>query len=60
NIAEHAVVPDHNDPMRHARTTHATSMALLVPGNGTQKAQKLVSQIERHFDSEKDQLRALS
>ena len=22
NIAEHAVVPDHNDPMRHARTTH--------------------------------------
>ena len=24
NIAEHAVVPDHNDPMRHARTTHAT------------------------------------
>ena len=23
NIAEHAVVPDHNDPMRHARTTHA-------------------------------------
>ena len=21
NIAEHAVVPDHNDPMRHARTT---------------------------------------
>jgi fatty acid desaturase len=26
NIAEHAVVPDHNDPMRHARTTHATLM----------------------------------
>ena len=24
NIAEHAVVPDHEDPMRHARTTHAT------------------------------------
>lgn len=24
NIAEHAVVPDHNDPMRHARTTHAS------------------------------------
>ena len=24
NIAEHAVVPDHDDPMRHARTTHAT------------------------------------
>ena len=23
NIAEHAVVPDHNDPMRHARTTRA-------------------------------------
>lgn len=23
NIAEHAIVPDHNDPMRHARTTHA-------------------------------------
>ena len=22
NIAEHAVVPDHADPMRHARTTH--------------------------------------
>jgi len=22
NIAEHAVVPDHDDPMRHARTTH--------------------------------------
>lgn len=24
NIAEHAVVPDHDDPMRHARTTHAS------------------------------------
>jgi len=24
NIAEHAVVPDHNDPMRHARTTRAS------------------------------------
>lgn len=24
NIAEHAVVPDHNDPMQHARTTHAS------------------------------------
>ena len=24
NIAEHAVVPDHNDPMRHARTTHVS------------------------------------
>lgn len=24
NIAEHAVVPDHNDPMRHARTTNTT------------------------------------
>ncbi|MEO0882543.1 MAG: fatty acid desaturase family protein [Pseudomonadota bacterium] len=23
NIAEHAVVPDNDDPMRHARTTHA-------------------------------------
>ena len=23
-IAEHAVVPDHEDPMRHARTTHAS------------------------------------
>ncbi|MEL7480164.1 MAG: fatty acid desaturase, partial [Pseudomonadota bacterium] len=23
NIAEHAVVPDNQDPMRHARTTHA-------------------------------------
>lgn len=26
NIAEHAVVPDHNDPMRHARTTHASML----------------------------------
>lgn len=24
NIAEHAVLPDHNDPMRHARTTHVS------------------------------------
>lgn len=24
NIAEHAVVPDHNDPLRHARTTHTS------------------------------------
>lgn len=24
NIAEHAVVPDHDDPMRHARTTRAS------------------------------------
>ena len=24
NIAEHAVVPDHNDPMKHARTTRAS------------------------------------
>ena len=24
NIAEHAVVPDNEDPMRHARTTHAS------------------------------------
>ena len=33
NIAEHAVVPDHNDPMRHARTTHATLLerAFLAP-----------------------------
>jgi len=27
NIAEHAVVPDDNDPMRHARTTHASLFA---------------------------------
>ncbi len=33
NIAEHAVVPDHNDPMRHARTTHASLLerALIAP-----------------------------
>ncbi len=33
NIAEHAVVPDHDDPMRHARTTRANlfERALLAP-----------------------------
>lgn len=33
NIAEHAVTPDHDDPMRHARTTHASlfERALIAP-----------------------------
>ncbi len=33
NIAEHAVVPDHNDPMRHARTTRANlfERAIIAP-----------------------------
>ncbi|WP_367187558.1 fatty acid desaturase family protein [Henriciella sp.] len=33
NIAEHAVVPDHDDPMRHARTTRASwwERALIAP-----------------------------
>jgi len=33
NIAEHAVVPDHDDPMRHARTTRANGLerALIAP-----------------------------
>ena len=33
NIAEHAVVPDHNDPMRHARTTRTNLVEglLLAP-----------------------------
>ncbi|MEL7453450.1 MAG: fatty acid desaturase family protein, partial [Pseudomonadota bacterium] len=33
NIAEHAVVPDNSDPMRHARTTHANPIerAILAP-----------------------------
>ena len=33
NIAEHAVVPDHDDPMRHARTTLASfwERALIAP-----------------------------
>jgi fatty acid desaturase len=33
NIAEHAVVPDHNDPMRHARTTRANLLerAFIAP-----------------------------
>lgn len=33
NIAEHAVVPDHDDPMRHARTTRASLIerALIAP-----------------------------
>lgn len=33
NIAEHAVVPDHNDPMKHARTTRASLIerALIAP-----------------------------
>ena len=33
NIAEHAVVPDHEDPMRHARTTRANLIerALIAP-----------------------------
>ena len=33
NIAEHAVVPDHDDPMRHARTTRANFIerALIAP-----------------------------
>lgn len=33
NITEHAVVPDHNDPMRHARTTRANWLerALIAP-----------------------------
>ncbi len=33
NIAEHAVVPDNNDPMRHARTTHANLIerAVIAP-----------------------------
>ncbi|MEM8617391.1 MAG: fatty acid desaturase family protein [Pseudomonadota bacterium] len=33
NIAEHAIVPDHSDPMRHARTTHANLIerALIAP-----------------------------
>lgn len=30
NISEHAVVPDNNDPMRHARTTHAGLIARAV------------------------------
>lgn len=30
NIAEHAVVPDHNDPMRHARTTHVSLLERIV------------------------------
>lgn len=33
NIAEHAVVPDNEDPMRHARTTHASLLerAFIAP-----------------------------
>ena len=33
NIAEHAVVPDHDDPMQHARTTRANLLerALIAP-----------------------------
>ena len=33
NIGEHAVVPDNNDPMRHARTTHANwiERAVIAP-----------------------------
>ncbi len=33
NIAEHAVVPDHDDPLRHARTTRASLIerALIAP-----------------------------
>jgi len=33
NIAEHAVVPDHDDPLRHARTTRANLIerALIAP-----------------------------
>ena len=33
NIAEHAVVPDHDDPLRHARTTHANLLerAVIAP-----------------------------
>jgi fatty acid desaturase len=33
NIAEHAVTPDASDPLRHARTTHATLLerALIAP-----------------------------
>jgi fatty acid desaturase len=33
NIAEHACVPDHDDPLRHARTTHANLIerALIAP-----------------------------
>ena len=35
NIAEHAVVPDHNDPMKHARTTRASFLerAFIAPYN---------------------------
>jgi fatty acid desaturase len=35
NIAEHAVVPDHNDPMKHARTTRASVLerAFIAPYN---------------------------
>ena len=33
NIAEHAVVPDNDDPLRHARTTHASWLerAIIAP-----------------------------
>jgi fatty acid desaturase len=33
HLAEHAVTPDPNDPLRHARTTHATLLerALIAP-----------------------------